>query len=292
MADDGRPGPTPLTIIGGYLGAGKTTLVNHLLRSAEGLRLAVLVNEFGALAIDADLIESRDGNVLSIAGGCVCCSYGNDLVLSLQELGAGGQSFDHVLLEASGVAIPSAIAATVSLIPGFVLDGIVVLADAETIEAQVADRYMGDTVRAQLRDSDLILLNKADLVSGDALARVEGWLGETGKCARIVTTVRGEVPTALVLGSFVGRDRGAPKGSHPEHDVAGWASELVDVPAACDPEAFAAGLVEAGYIRAKGFVADTAGAMWTVQVVGARAEVGPAPGDVTPGVVGIRLRIA
>ncbi len=74
MAGDGRREPTALTIIGGYLGAGKTTLVNHLLRSAAGLRLAVLVNEFGALPIDADLIEGRDSNVLSIAGGCVCCS--------------------------------------------------------------------------------------------------------------------------------------------------------------------------------------------------------------------------
>ncbi|MDA0225683.1 MAG: GTP-binding protein, partial [Proteobacteria bacterium] len=70
--------PLPLTIIGGYLGAGKTTLVNHLLRNAEGRRLAVLVNDFGDLPIDADLIASRDGNLLAIAGGCVCCSFGSD----------------------------------------------------------------------------------------------------------------------------------------------------------------------------------------------------------------------
>ena len=90
MAPAREQGGMALTIIGGYLGAGKTTLVNHLLREAGGLRLAVLVNEFGALPIDSDLIEGRDGNVLSIAGGCVCCSYGNDLVLTLQELAAGG----------------------------------------------------------------------------------------------------------------------------------------------------------------------------------------------------------
>ena len=76
----------PVTVIGGYLGAGKTTLVNHLLRNADGLRIAVLVNEFGTLPIDADLIEAQDDNVIAIAGGCVCCSYGNDLVMAMIEL--------------------------------------------------------------------------------------------------------------------------------------------------------------------------------------------------------------
>ena len=70
----------PVTLIGGYLGAGKTTLVNHLLRNADGRRLAVLVNEFGELPIDADLIEARDGNLISISGGCICCSFGSDLL--------------------------------------------------------------------------------------------------------------------------------------------------------------------------------------------------------------------
>ena len=78
--------PLPVTIIGGYLGAGKTTLVNQMLRQADGQKLAILVNEFGELPIDADLIESRDENVINIAGGCVCCSYGSDLIEALQAL--------------------------------------------------------------------------------------------------------------------------------------------------------------------------------------------------------------
>ena len=76
----------PVTVIGGYLGAGKTTLVNRLLRQANGRRLAVLVNEFGALPIDADLIESQDDNIINIEGGCVCCSYGSDLIAGLRDL--------------------------------------------------------------------------------------------------------------------------------------------------------------------------------------------------------------
>ena len=84
----GTTAPLPVTVIGGYLGAGKTTLVNHLLRQAGGRRLAVLVNDFGELPLDADLIEADDGEVLSLAGGCICCSFGNDLMAALMQLPA------------------------------------------------------------------------------------------------------------------------------------------------------------------------------------------------------------
>ena len=98
-------GTIPVTLIGGYLGAGKTTLVNHLLRNADGRRLAVLVNEFGALPIDADLIVARDGNLISISGGCICCSFGSDLLAALIELKGRGDAIDHLLIETSGVAL-------------------------------------------------------------------------------------------------------------------------------------------------------------------------------------------
>ncbi len=213
-------------------------------------------------------------------------------MLTLQELAGGAQDFDHVLLEASGVASPHAIAATASLIPRYALDGIVVLADAETIEDTAADRYMSDTVRAQLADGDLILLNKADLVSQDLLERVTGWLGEMSGGACVVPATRADVPPGLVLGSSLARGQRAIEARHHPHDVARWEAETIDIPADCDPGDFARSLAEAGYARAKGFVADPAGQMWTVQVVGARAEVGPAPAGVEPGMVGIRLRIA
>ena len=154
----------PVTIIGGYLGAGKTTLVNHLLRNADGKRLAVLVNEFGELPIDEDLIEAQDDTMISIAGGCVCCSYGNDLTLAMMDLAKLQPRPDHVLLEASGVALPGAIAASISLLQGFQIDGVVVLADAETIRQQAEDTYVGDTIERQLHDADLVVLSKADLV--------------------------------------------------------------------------------------------------------------------------------
>ena len=104
----------PVTVIGGYLGAGKTTLVNHLLRHAGGRRIAVLVNDFGALPIDADLIEARDGDLLAIAGGCVCCSYGSDLMDALAALLERSPRPDHLVIETSGVALPGSVARSAS----------------------------------------------------------------------------------------------------------------------------------------------------------------------------------
>ena len=157
------PSEVPVTVIGGYLGSGKTTLVNQLLRHANGLRLAVLVNEFGALPIDADLIESSDENVINIAGGCVCCSYGSDLIATLLDLQQVQPQPDHVLIEASGVALPDAIAQSVTLIIRYTIDGIIVVADSETIRNQGQDRYLAGTIKHQLDAADIILLNKVDL---------------------------------------------------------------------------------------------------------------------------------
>ena len=105
-------------MVGGYLGSGKTTLINQWLRQANGQRLAILVNDFGDLPIDADLIESEDGDVINLSGGCVCCSYGNDLTMALIDLLELSPRPDHVVLEASGVALPGAVAASLGLISG------------------------------------------------------------------------------------------------------------------------------------------------------------------------------
>ena len=153
--------PIPATVIGGYLGAGKTTLVNHLLRTADGLRLAVLVNEFGALPIDDDLIIAREDNLISLAGGCVCCSFGSDLMAALMDLSQLSPPPERVLIEASGVAMPGAIAASVDLLTAYKVDGVLVLADSETVRARADDPFMGDTIHRQLGEADLILLSNA-----------------------------------------------------------------------------------------------------------------------------------
>ena len=277
----------PITIVGGYLGAGKTTLVNHLLRHADGLRLGVLVNEFGELPIDRDLIEAETDNVIAIAGGCVCCSYGNDLIFAMTELAAIDPPVDHVVLEASGVGIPNAIAATVGLMQSYVHDGVVVLADAETIKTATADRYMGDTVRAQLQDADIIILNKADLVSGGELKNTDDWLRTLAPQARMVTATRAMVAPSVVLQSFVDRDRVPASITQPAD--AQYQSVRLPASEPIAPEVLAQSLIDDGFVRAKGFVPALDGRLATVQVVGRRWEISDAPEGVTPGIVGKRI---
>ncbi len=271
-----------LTILGGYLGAGKTSVVNHLLRHAGGRRLAVLVNEFGTLPIDEDLIEAEEDDVLAIAGGCVCCSYGNELVETLMRLAEMTPAPDHVVLEASGVALPGAIAASVSLIAEYRIDGIVTLTDAETIEAQGRDRFVADTVLRQLSDADLIVLNKIDLVSDSDLAGTRTWLEKTAPEARVIEARHGGVPPAALLGIEADRQTIAAKPGQtaPSHAVPFATHSLaVDQPVAVERLAEALTSPALGLVRAKGFVRDVGGKIRTLQTVGRRSDVS----NVAPG---------
>jgi G3E family GTPase len=153
----------PTTVLGGFLGAGKTTLVNHVLRHAEGLRITVLVNDFGELAIDLDLIEARGGGKLSLANGCACCATGGDLGRALNQLLDAPDRPDRLLIEASGVADPNRLADIARADPDLVLAGIVVVADRGRIVDLVADPRIGGQVARQFAAADLIVLNKQDL---------------------------------------------------------------------------------------------------------------------------------
>jgi len=265
----------PVTLIGGYLGAGKTTLVNALLRNAAGRRLAVLVNEFGALPIDGDLIEARDDNLLSLAGGCVCCSFGSDLVAALGELSARTASIDHILIETSGVALPGSIVAMLSLLPGLRLDGVIILADAETVEQRLSDRYMSDTVGAQLNAADLIVLNKIDLVTPERAQAVSAFLARTVPGAHILAVQNARVPADVVLGSHP-RSR---HGDMPPHRSEYYQTLSLAIDEPVDAERIAATLVDPrlGLLRAKGFLRRPEGGLLSLQIVGRRAYLEAAP---------------
>lgn len=197
--------PIPLTVLGGFLGAGKTTLVNHLLRAELDRRVAVLVNDFGAIDIDAELITARDGETLSLANGCVCCSLAGGLMKTLLELRQRSEPPEHLLIEASGVADPWKIAQIGLAGRAYRLDAVIVLADAETVREQSDDLHVGDIVRRQLAVADLLVLNKCDRIDDRQRTAVRDWLGEQVPEARIVETVRAKLPPELVLGQSLRR---------------------------------------------------------------------------------------
>ncbi len=275
--------PLPVTVIGGYLGSGKTTLVNHLLRHADGVRLAILVNEFGELAIDEDLIEAEGDDIISIAGGCVCCSFGSDLTAALMDMAKLVPRPDHILIESSGVAIPGAIVASLGLMSGFSADGIVVLADCETVQAHARDEYMGDTITRQLADADIIVLNKADLVDGADFARTREWLAADYGQARVVRASHGIVPPETVLESFLGRSHSAG----PHHEAANLDMHTLRPKGPVDVGALAKALAEdqAGIIRAKGFARSLSGEKTLIQVVGRRWTISATSEDHADGIV-------
>ncbi|HTE81916.1 MAG TPA: GTP-binding protein [Reyranella sp.] len=150
----------PLTVIGGFLGAGKTTLLNRLLAGGTGRRFAVLVNDFGALDIDGRLVAEHGGDTIALANGCVCCTIGDSLIETLVKMAEMPDRFDHIVVEASGVADPARIADLAVLEPRLIRDGVVVVVDAWDVRARAEDQRIGDTVVRQIKAADLIVLNK------------------------------------------------------------------------------------------------------------------------------------
>ena len=273
----------PVTVIGGYLGAGKTTLVNYLLRNANGLRLAVLVNEFGELAIDKDLIEAENDGLISISGGCVCCSFGGDLIAALWGLAKMQPQPQHILIESSGVAKPGSIFDSVALLEGFSADGIVVLADAETVQENANDKYMGDTILAQIAQADILLLNKCDLVESKDVALTAHWLESQNPSAQLVKTRHSKAAPEVVLESFLGRTKTTETHYHVEQ----MTSVKLIPSAQLDSAKLAKTLAEEefGLIRAKGFVTDLSGDKILIQIVGRRWTVSVADPKFEDGMV-------
>ena len=194
----------PFTVVGGYLGAGKTTLLNHLLTSARGLRVAVLVNDFGSVNIDVDLIRSHEGDTINLANGCMCCTLVNGFASVIGRLRERAGDFDYIVIEASGVADPWKIAQYGQMYE-FPLDGIIVVADAEQARTQAVNKYVGDTVLRQFTQADLILLNKTDLVSKVEIASLRGWLAELAPGTPVIETVHSEIPLTVLVGAHGSR---------------------------------------------------------------------------------------
>ncbi len=196
--DDSRS-EVPVTVIGGYLGAGKTTLLNHILRTSAD-RIVVLVNDFGSINIDTELISSSDEDTITLANGCICCSLVDGLGVALNGVRAMHPRPARLVIEASGVADPASIAAYTHD-GGLRLDGVVTVIDAETIRARTKDRYVGDTVLRQIAGADLILVTKTDLIDDDTLAGLRSWLTGIAGNRPVIEAVHGAAPLTMLLGS-------------------------------------------------------------------------------------------
>ncbi len=285
MADLGK---IPVTVIGGYLGSGKTTLVNHLIRNAGGKKLAIMVNEFGELPIDEDLIEAEGDDLISLAGGCVCCSFGSDLIEAMTKLAKLNPRPDNVILESSGVALPGSIASTLSLLPDFTIDGVVVLADAETVKQRAKDKFMADTTLRQLSDADIVLLNKTDLVSEDKRSKTRDWLKTQAKDAQIIETKNSVVSPAIVLQDF--NWSADQEEEQTPHHQAHFRTCSLPMQKPVDIKLFIESLLKdyPTLIRAKGFIRNLEGNLKTLQMVGKRSEVSAAPTGAVEGLVVIQ----
>jgi len=264
----------PLTVVGGFLGAGKTTLLNHLLAQNSGLRFAVVVNDFGDLSVDGDLLTNHGGETIELANGCICCTMGDDLFLTLMKLVRQDNPPEHILVEASGVADPRPITNIAVLHNDLTPDAVIVLADAELIEERADDQYVGDTVLQQLAAADLIILNKCDLLDKYDQNEVTQWLVERAPEAAIIQAYRAQVPVQLLLG--LGRDTSTEMldHHHSHEDVFSSVSFLLGE--ALDEVKFleAIATLPKSVLRAKGVVHfQQKTGRWIFQLVGRRHEI-------------------
>ncbi len=210
----------PVTILSGFLGAGKTTLLNHILSNQQGVKTAVLVNEFGEIGIDNDLVVTTDEDMVELSNGCICCSINDELLEAVERVIERPEPLDYIVVETTGLADPLPVAMTFlgsELRDQTRLDSIITLIDAENFDNVVLDTEVG---RAQVIYGDILLLNKCDLVSKERLEAVEQQLRAVKNDARILRSVKGEVPLALLLsvGLFESDKVSSPADDGRSHD--------------------------------------------------------------------------
>jgi G3E family GTPase len=270
---DGRR--VPVTLLGGYLGAGKTTVLNAVLARTER-PIAVLVNDVGSVAIDASLVRRRNSDTIELTDGCVCCSLAAGLAAAFDGIRNRPEPPDHVILELSGIADPARVVPWAGS-DGFRLDGVVVLIDAEQFISRLDDPVTGPAVRTQLVAADLLVVSKIDLVTAEQLQKTVGRLGEM---APGIPTLRAD--DAISAASFLDLGTRRPGGvatTPPASlfDVHEVRTRFVPQPIErAEFEALIASL-PTSTLRAKGIAITPDGTRLLAQVVGRRRAVTDLP---------------
>ena len=302
----------PATVITGFLGAGKTSLIRHALGQANGRRIALIINEFGDLGIDEDVLRGcgeaacDEADIVELANGCICCTVADDFVPAIEALLACEPQPEHILIETSGLALPKPLVAAFNwpeIRTRLTVDGVVAVVDGpaladgrfaddedalqaqrEADEALDHESPLVEVFEDQIGCADMVILNKTDLLAADGAEAGETLMApHLRKGARIVKAAHGRVPPDLLLGLDAAAEADlASRPSHHDgldegHDHDEFESFVMAPGAVDDPEAFAARLGEAaaahGLLRAKGFLA-VAGRRrrLVVQAVGSRID--------------------
>ena len=300
----------PFTVIGGFLGAGKTTLVNRWLQAAQGplsgQRFAVLVNDFGAINLDAAALVQAGADTIALSNGCVCCTIGDDLTEALGRVLAAQPPFDAVVVEASGVSDPWRIAQYALAEPRLQLHGVILLVDAAALAQHLADPLLADTLQRPLAHADLVVLNHADRASAAQVAAAQRWVAQDAAARRaapppVVCSSQAALPVSLLTAALYQPHGGGLRTAPVDHGQVfeAWQQQ----PAGCfDPARLLGWLrdLPPGVLRLKGRLplAALAGASATtatdwaeLQYAGRQATLRrgpPRPGD-TAAVVAIGL---
>lgn len=294
----------PATIITGFLGVGKTTLVRHLLENADGRRIALIVNEFGDVGVDGDLLAScgvagcTDEDIVELANGCLCCTVADEFLPTMQALLDRRNPPEHIIIETSGLALPKPLVKAFQwpeIRSRVTVDGVVAVVDAgavaagrfadtpEMMAAPEHDNPLEEVFEDQLLCADMVLLNKTDLVDAAVLERVQAELAEHLRPGvKVVRTAQSAVDPVVLLGlSAAAEDDLAARPSHHDteegHDHDDFESFAVTLGTITDPEALAerlhAAITAHDILRLKGFLAvEGKAARQVVQAVGARIE--------------------
>lgn len=301
----------PCTIVTGFLGAGKTTLVRHVLENADGRRLAVIVNEFGDVGIDGDILKScgiescSEDSIVELSNGCICCTVADDFVPALKSLLDRPNPPEHIVIETSGLALPKPLVKAFNwpeIASRVTVDGVIAVVDGAAVAAgrfaddPVAiakqraedssldhDNPLEEVYEDQLLCADLIVLNKADLMSKEERQSVTDEIGRTvSRSVKVVEVENGKVALSVLLGMGAAAETDlANRPSHhdleDEHDHEDFDTFIVDLAAVAEPRTIVDRIARAtaahDILRVKGFV-DIAGKPMRllVQGVGSRIQ--------------------